>query len=277
MRNLYSSYPASQPGLYVAMLKNLLLFLITGYVLFFILAYFFTDKLIFFPPSPGYHDSDQVIKIPTANGAVIAAFYLPNKQAKYTLLISHGNAEDIGYMLPWLRALQQHGFAVFAYDYEGYGLSSGKSNEQNTYNDINAAYDYLTRKINIPANKIIAYGTSIGAAVTIDLASREPIAGIILQSPFTSALRVVTRVKIFPFDKYNNLKKITKITCPILFIHGTSDRIVAIWHGKKLYQTAQAPKQYLWVPGAGHNDLIYVAGTSYWQALDRFVRLLSEP
>jgi fermentation-respiration switch protein FrsA (DUF1100 family) len=227
--------------------------------------------MIFFPPRAGYQDADNIIKLLTQNGGIISSIYLPNKNAKYTLLISHGNAEDIGYMMPFLKELYNHNFSVFAYDYQGYGTSTGIASEQHTYQDINAAYNYLTKNLHIPAQHIIAYGTSVGAAVAIDLAARKPVAAVIAQSPFVTAFRVVTHIPILPFDKFNNLTKIEHINCPILIIHGTNDKIVPFWHGKKLYQKARDPKQYLWVTGAGHNDLIYVAGNSLWKAIDKFI------
>jgi len=238
-------------------------------------ALIFANKQMFFPPPPGYQDSSNIIKIAVANKATIAAIYLPNPQAKYTLLLSHGNAEDIGYLQPFLVQLHNHGFAVFAYDYQGYGHSTGTPTEAHCYQDIAAAYNYLTTKLKVPAAKIIGYGSSIGAAVTIDLATKQPLAGIIIQSPFTSAFRVVTHFPLLLFDKFNNLTKISHINCPLLVIHGTNDWIVPIWHGKKLFQKAKSPKQQLWIENAGHNNLIQVGGRRYWQAIQKFATKLS--
>ena len=253
------------------MLKNLIIYIILGYTFFILFAYFFANRMIFFPPRASYQDANNILKLHTQTGAIISAIYLNNKNAKYTLLISHGNAEDIGYMLPFLKELYQHNFSVFAYDYQGYGTSTGTPSEQHTYQDSNAAYEYLTKNLHIPANNIIAYGTSVGAAVAIDLATRKPVAAVIAQSPFVTAFRVLTHIPLLPFDKFNNLAKIDKINCPILIIHGTNDKIVPFWHGQKLYQKAREPKQYLWVTDAGHNDLIYVAGNTLWQAIAKFV------
>jgi len=256
------------------MLKNIIIILILAYFSLTLIAYFFSNKMIFLPPYPGYIDSDNILKIPIKNGAVISAIYLKNDHAKYTLLVSHGNAEDIGYMLPFLQQLYAHNFSVFAYDYQGYGTNTGTPTEQHAYEDVNAAYDYLINNLHISPKNIIAYGTSVGAAVAIDLATRKPVAGVIAQSPFVSAYRVVTHIPILPFDKFNNLAKIDHINCPILIMHGTRDFIVPFWHGKKLYHKAREPKQYLWVKGAGHNDFIDVAGDAFWQAINKFAENL---
>jgi fermentation-respiration switch protein FrsA (DUF1100 family) len=256
------------------MLKSIIIFIILAYLGITLLAYFFSNKMIFLPPYSGYTDAENILKITTQNGAKISAIYLKNANAKYTLLVSHGNAEDIGYLLPFLKELYAHNFSVFAYDYQGYGTSTGTPTEQHAYEDINAAYAYLVNNLHIPPKQIIAYGTSVGSAVTIDLASRKSVAGVIVQGPFVSAYRVVTHIPLLPFDKFNNLAKIDKINCSILIMHGTRDFIVPFWHGKKLYKKAKEPKQHLWVKGAGHNDFIDVAGDQFWQALDKFTESL---
>ena len=252
-------------------LLKLLFWLLIIYLGLHLYALIFADKQMFFPPPPGYKDSPNILKIKVADKAIIAAIYLPNTKAKYTILLSHGNAEDIGYMLPFLTEFNKHGFAIFAYDYQGYGLSTGTPTEKHCYQDVAAAYNYLTNTLKVPANRIIGYGNSIGAAVTIDLATKRPLAGVIAQSPFISAFRVVTHIPLLLFDKFNNLAKIGHIYCPLLIIHGTKDWIVPIWHGKKLFQHAKQPKYHLWIKNAGHNDLISVAGGKYWQALQKFV------
>ncbi|MCK4870988.1 MAG: alpha/beta hydrolase [Gammaproteobacteria bacterium] len=256
------------------MLKNIIVILLIVYAALNVVTWLASNRMIFLPPHPGYQDSNQIIKLHTKDGATISAIYLPNKKAKYTLLVSHGNAEDIGYMLPFLQQLHQHNFAVFAYDYEGYGTSTGKPTEKHTYQNINAAYKYLTTNLKIPANHIIAYGTSIGAAAAIDLASRKKVVAVIARSPFVSAFRVITHFKILPFDKFENIKKITKINCPVLFIHGTADNIVPIWHSKELYKKAKQPKSHYWVENAGHNNLISVAGNNFWQAIKQLEKTL---
>lgn len=242
------------------------------YIALLFLAYFISDSMIFLPPRAGYQNSPELTKLLTADGTSIFAYYLPNKNAKYTLLVSHGNAEDIGYMLPFLIEMRDHGFAVFAYDYHGYGLSGGKPTETNTYLDIDAAYAYLTQDLHIAPESIIVYGHSIGAAVTLDLAVRQPVAGVILQGAFVTAFRVMTRIPLFPFDKYNNLKKIKLLKSPLLMIHGGIDGIIPIWHGKKLYDEAVVPKEFYVVKNAGHNDVAVKASEEYWQTITNFIR-----
>lgn len=244
--------------------------IICGSILLF--AYFVSDHMIFLPPRSGYENPEDFLKLTTADGETIYAVYLPNKAAKYTLLVSHGNAEDIGYLSPLLQEMRSHGFAVFAYDYHGYGLSTGKPTERNTYLDIDAAYNYLTNSLGVLPKNIVVYGHSVGAAVALDLAVREPVGAVILQGAFVTAFRVMTRIPLIPFDKFDNLKKIKQLKCPLLIIHGTVDNIVPLWHGKKLYHAATVPKYFYQVENAGHNDIVMVGGKEYWRTIQNFVR-----
>lgn len=239
-------------------------------------AYFLSDRQIFQPQAASYADSREILKLDTGAGVGISALYLPNPKATYTILFSHGNAEDLGNIRWLLGELQQMGFSVFAYDYRGYGTSQGTPTEQNAYGDIDAAYHYLIQKLGISPNRIIIYGRSVGSGPSVDLASRVPAAGLVLESPFVTAFRVLTRVPIVPFDKFANIYKIQRVRCPVLVMHGTADAVIGFWHGEKLFAAANEPKRSLWVEGAGHNDVMEVAGDRYSQALREFVELVGD-
>jgi len=95
-------------------------------------GYFLSDRYIFLPRPSSYKDTPDFLKLTTEDGNKITALYLPNRSAKFTLLISHGNSEDLGDDRDWLEDLQKAGFNIFAYDYEGYGTSEGRPNEART-------------------------------------------------------------------------------------------------------------------------------------------------
>lgn len=236
-------------------------------------GYMFTDRIIFQPPHAGYKDSDETFKLTSADGARITAIFLPNQSARYTILFSHGNAEDLGTVIYKLQELHVLGFSVFGYDYRGYGTSEGQPSENAVYHDIDAAYEYVTATLKIPSDHVILYGWSLGGAVAADLASRRPVGGLILESTFVSAFRVVTVVPV-PFDQFNTLAKLDRISCPVLVIHGRADRVVKFWHGEKLYVNAREPKQFLWVENAGHGDVSLVAGEEYKQTLKNFAAVI---
>lgn len=241
------------------------------YVIFALFVFFRADSLIFLPPAASYSDSEDILKIPVTHTEKISAVHLFNPEATHTLLYIHGNAEDLGDIRPQLEALYNWGFSIFAYDYRGYGTSDGTPSEGNAYQDLAAAYGYLTQQLAVPPSQIIAYGRSIGGGSATELAVRYPIAGLVLESTFTSIFRVVVPFPVLPFDKFANLKKIRQINCPVLVMHGRADQIIPFDHGQTLYAAAPEPKAFLWIDNAGHNDFKPVAGERLRQALVSFL------
>lgn len=240
-------------------------------------AYFGSDRLMFLPPPASYQDKLPFLKLQTPNNQEITAVYLPDPQAKYTILYSHGNAEDLGDILPRLYQLRDLGVNIFAYDYQGYGTSQGKPTEKNAYEDINTAYEYLTENLKIPSNRIIVYGRSIGSGPSVDLASRQPVAGLIVESGFTTAFRVITKISLYPFDKFANIEKIPKVSVPVLILHGDADMIIPFAHGQELFNAViHNNKLSLWVKDAGHNDLLETAENNYIEKMQEFLQLLDQ-
>ncbi|HEV2987153.1 MAG TPA: alpha/beta hydrolase [Candidatus Angelobacter sp.] len=255
-------------------LNKMVVVFVLLYVALLIFAVFFSDRIIFQPHPSSYQDTPAVMKFTTASGSRISAFYLPNASAKFTLLVSHGNAEDLGDAQYWLDNLRRAGFAVFAFDYEGYGTSQGTPSEKHLYENEEAAYEYLVGKLGISPEHIIIFGKSVGSGPAVHIAMVRPVAALILQSPFVSAFRVLTRVPLLPFDRFTNYRNIVHVHSPVLIIHGTADGIIGVWHGQKLYDLANEPKSSFWVSGADHNDLESVAGANYFKTLQQFAQSL---
>lgn len=241
----------------------------------FVIAIFFADRAILRPQPPSYRDGSEIIKLKSRGGETISAKYYENPQADYTILFSHGNAEDIGMIEPFIWRLRDQGFNVLTYDYQGYGTSSGSPSEANSYADIDAAFAYLIAEKGLRPDRIILHGRSLGGGVAVDLAARENIAGLILESTFTTAFRVVTRYPILPFDKFESIKKIDNVKCPVLLIHGTNDWTIGFHHGKSLFAAANEPKYALWIEGAGHNNVFYTAEERYLKAVEDFAHTLN--
>jgi len=245
-----------------------------GYALLAAYAYFFSDRQLFFPDYGSPDKPVGFLEIPTDSGGKIAALYLPNPQANYTIWYFHGNAETLGDLETRMLDFQRNGYAVFSVEYPGYGLNSGAPSEAGIYEVTEIALKYAKETLGVKPETIIAYGRSLGGGPAVELAINEPIGGLILESAFTSAFRVVTGVRLLPFDKFDNLGKISAVQCPVLVIHGEDDLIVPHSHGVVLYAAIPNQKQKLWVRFAGHNDLLDWAGQSYWKALNEFTRSL---
>jgi len=253
---------------------SVLLILAAVYAIIFLAGIFLADSMMFVPGSPSYSDDRSVIKIPSANGSVISAQLLENPTSRYTILFSHGNAEDIGDLSWFLKEFYRHGFSVIAYDYSGYGTSSGKPSEQTVLDNAEAVFDYLTTKRSIAPERIIVWGRSIGSGPSSYLAAKHKVGGLVIESGFTSAFRVMTRIRLLPFDRFDNLQNLRHIKCPVLVIHGKQDEIIPFRHGLQLFEAARQPKINFWVDRSGHNDLLAIAGEAYWETARRFEQLV---
>ncbi|AFZ17843.1 alpha/beta hydrolase [Allocoleopsis franciscana] len=256
--------------------KRLIRSLIFIYTFFCLYVFFFADGKIFLPQPSSYADTRDILKVTTHDQIQLSAVYLPNPASQYTIVYIHGNAEDLGDIQPVLQSLQKIGFSVFAYDYRGYGTSQGKPSERHAYQDIEVVYNYLVRQLGVPPRRIIAFGRSVGGGSAVDLAARQPLAGLILESSFISAFRVILPFPILPFDKFPNLDKIKKVKCPVLIMHGKADEVIPFQHGQKLFAAAHEPKLSFWVDEASHNDLMWVAGEQYAANLRKFAQLVGQ-
>ncbi|HYC70559.1 MAG TPA: alpha/beta hydrolase [Opitutaceae bacterium] len=240
------------------------------YVIAAILGHFWSLRLIFPRPPPSYALGADHFQLTTPDGVKLAARHWANPAAKHTLLWFYGNGEDLGALEAYVTEWVRRGFAVMAVDYRGYGRSGGEPTEAAAYADAALALDWLKNEKGVPASRIVLMGYSLGSGPAVELATREKVAGLILIAPLVSAYRVMTNVPLLPGDKFVNVRKIPRIRCPVLILHGTVDRTVPFWHGKKLFELAPEPKRHLWVEGAGHGDLEDVAGERYWTAIRGF-------
>lgn len=250
-------------------LRRIMISLIEVYLVVLVLAWLFSDRLIFQPQPSSYREEGDFYRIGLPNGEKIGMLALTNPAAAYTVLYCHGNAEDLGDINPILREYRDRGFSVYALDYRGYGISDGKAGTDAACEDGEAALAHLVAR-GVPLDRIILHGRSIGTGIALHLAARNRIAGLILESPPVTAFRVRTVIPIAPFDKFRNNRRIREISCPLLVIHGMNDSVIPLWHGKKLYDLATVPKRCWWVPGADHNDLLITAEPGYWRQVTDF-------
>ncbi|KAH7427444.1 hypothetical protein KP509_10G044200 [Ceratopteris richardii] len=155
--------------------------------------------------------------------------YVHNANARLTLLHSHGNAADLGERYELFVELSAHLHVnLMGYDYAGYGQSTGKPSEYNTYADIEAAYECLERDYGAKQENVVLYGQSEGSGPRLDLATRLlQLGAIVLHSPILSGPRVMYPMKrTYWFDIYKNIGKIGHVSCTVLIMHGTNDDVV---------------------------------------------------
>ncbi|CAL5013119.1 unnamed protein product [Urochloa decumbens] len=197
-------------------------------------------------------------RVRTRRGSEIIAMYVRRPGASLTLLFSHGNAADLGQMYGIFVELSARLHVnLMGYDYSGYGQSSGKPSEANTYADIEAAYKCLVDVYGTREEDIVLYGQSVGSGPTLDLAVRlDHIRAVVLHSAILSGVRVMYSVKkTYWFDIYKNIDKIPHVKCPVLVIHGTQDDVVDWSHGKRLWELCQHKYEPLWIEGGDHGNL----------------------
>ncbi|MCF7687187.1 MAG: alpha/beta hydrolase [Cephaloticoccus sp.] len=255
---------------------SLLAMAVVAYGLLTSWAYFSSDRLIFHPEYGAVTQPKAAIKIPVPGSEPLTAVYLPNPTAQHTIWFFHGNAESLGDVEPWLREMHANGYAVFAVEYPGYGLSPGKPTEDSIYAANEVALVYLQQQLGVPNERIILLGRSLGGGPAVELAAHHAVAGLVLQSTFTTAFRVMTRWPIVPFDKFDNIGKLPLIRCPVLVMHGGDDRVVPFHHGESLFQAVKGPKEKFWIKLAGHNDFLQWAGPEYWVVLHQFTDHLDQ-
>ncbi|XP_050070716.1 alpha/beta hydrolase domain-containing protein 17B [Anopheles maculipalpis] len=210
----------------------------------------------------------------TSRGNKLSCIYVKcTPSAKYTLLFSHGNAVDLGQMSSFYLGLGLRiNCNIFSYDYSGYGMSGGKPSEKNLYADIEAAWHSLRTRFGVSPENIILYGQSIGTVPTVDLAARYEVGAVILHSPLMSGMRVAfpNTKRTWFFDVFPSIDKVSKISSPVLVIHGTEDEVIDFSHGLSIYEKCPKAVEPLWVEGAGHNDV-----ELYNQYLDRLKKFIA--
>ena len=256
------------------LLRSVALIVVINYVFLLFYACVMADKAMFPAPSPSYVDGPGIVKLALPDGTEVSCLTVRKPSTRH-IIYSHGNAVDLGIIGPQLDDMAlMTGISITCYDYPGYGTSTGNPSEESTCQALLAAYDHV-RGSGVPADKIIIWGRSIGTGPSVWLASRNPVGGLILETPFTSAFRVVTRVKILPFDRFPNIDRIQDVKCPVLVIHGTRDSVIPFSHGKTMFLAANEPKTFVEITGAGHNDLEWVGGSLYWDAIRVFLASLN--
>lgn len=237
--------------------KLVLYALLASYPLVAMTACFFADSIIFLPPGNPYSDAGNKRFASLGEGEkAVAIFHLESKPGYPTILWSHGNAENLESVRPLLQSLNEKGFGAISYDYPGYGMSGGMPTEEGCYRAIEKTYLHLTETLGCEPKDIILAGRSVGSGPTCWLAVEKEHRGVVLISPFLSAFRTVTRIPIFPFDRFPNLKRISKVKTPLLIVHGEEDQIIPFNDGKKLFELSPSTqKAFVPVPKAGHNNI----------------------
>jgi len=266
-----------------------------AYTVLLLLAWRFQDRLAFPAPRASLPDPKRVgvengerVELVSGDGTKLVGWYLApggtlRSPAPFpALLWFYGNGETVAAIWPVVREFQPPGTAVLVLDYPGYGGSGGRATEAALYAAADAAYTALAARPGVDPQRIYVYGRSLGSAVATYTAAHRPVAGLIVESPFTNAAamakhhygllpRFLLRLSL------DNVANVRRVHCPILLFHGDADRLVPTAMGMAVAAAAAGPVEVVLIHGAGHNDTYDIGGRAYrdkmWQFIGRTVGL----
>jgi len=219
------------------------------------------------------------------DGAQLHAWFFPgaasDARGEFVFLFCHGNGGNLTSRPGYYRAILATGAGLLTFDYRGYGRSAGHPNEAGTYEDAFAAYDWLRAK-GIPAARIIVWGESLGGGIASKVAAEKEVAGLVLQSTFTSIPDV--GAELFPFlpvkllatIHYNTRERLPEIHCPLVVMHSRDDELVPFSHGEANYAAAGGRKAFVELVG-GHNDALLADESRYIAGANEILKMLIDP
>jgi len=241
---------------------SLLLGLIT-YLIVLTYIYLYQRNLLYHPLDNGYQEDKinfdyKEIFIQNKEGIKLKA-WLHQKDLinKKTIIFFHGNAGNLRNRNYKLNELSKFDVNFLIVAYRGFSGNQGKPSEQGLYEDARSTLNWLKIK-GVKEKNLILYGESLGTAVAIEIAQNKDLAGIILESPFTSMVELAQ--KYYPFipvkfllkDKYETIKKLPNINSPLLVLHGKLDSIVPFSMGEELFKKANKPKFKYFIDNDDH-------------------------
>jgi uncharacterized protein len=235
---------------------------------------FFPEKR--FPATPtAFGLPFEEVRLHTADGVTLGAWWIPAKHPRGTLVFAHGNAGNIAYRIDKAAFFRELGLSILLFDYRGYGTSGGNPTEDGTYRDMDAAVEHVRSARGFSTGKTLFWGESIGAAVAVEAVTRHPCGGLVLESGFTSlpamAKAVYPRVPGFLVRmRYDSLARIPAVKAPKLILHGPVDDIVPYAMGRSLFDAATGSRRFADLRG-GHNDGGILASPEAQEALREFL------
>jgi pimeloyl-ACP methyl ester carboxylesterase len=215
----------------------------------------------------------------TEDGVKLHGWLIPGDSEKPLVVLFHGNAANITHRIDQIACLHSLVFPVFIFDYRGFGESEGRAlHEEDLYRDARGALDYLGVR-GWQTSRLIYLGSSMGAAVALQMGVERPPSGVVLESPFTSLREIARHMTPITYalvgwwgigSAFDNLGKIGNLNSPLLILHGDQDNKVPLEMSRQLFAAARDPKTLVVINGAGHSDLFFVGGETYKLAIQSF-------
>ena len=267
-------------------LATILTIAISIYALLALMLYLFQDRMVFLSNLPGreltasprdiglvYED----VSLTTSDNERLHGWYIPAENSRGVVLFFHGNAGNISHRLDSIRIFHEIGLSTLIIDYRGYGQSTGKTNEQGTYLDAQASWDYLVNRRGISPDRIVIFGRSLGGAIGAWLGAHTTPAGVIIESCFSSGVDMARR--LYPFLPAHLLTRLrypvvdyaSQLSSPVLVIHSKDDEIIPFSMGQAIYAAVSQQKEFLQLRG-DHNNGFLISYEDYVAALKDFIQ-----
>lgn len=253
------------------------------------------DRLFYHPDDFVYRTPDQdgyayeTVDFASADGTRLSGWFIPAKgEALGTVLHFHGNAQNMSAHYSFVSWLPAQGFNLFLFDYRGYGASEGDPSREGVFQDAVAALRHVKARDDIDQDRLIVFGQSLGGALALAAVAAEKPAGLrglATDSAFSSYKRVAADhagvlkplAYVLVGNRYGPQKRVAEIApIPLLFIHGTADRVVPYSHARQLHETASEPKELWTIEGGGHTCALGENAETYIPLLRaRFIEWVS--
>ncbi|MCA1374561.1 MULTISPECIES: alpha/beta fold hydrolase [Bradyrhizobium] len=210
------------------------------------------------PDAAGLPEAQEHV-LTTSDGEQVIVWHVPAKPGRSVILYFHGNGDFLAGRVGRFKAMTADGTGLVALSYRGYGGSSGMPSEQGLLRDAAAAYAFTTARY--AAERIVAWGFSLGTGVAVALASEHRVGKLILEAPYTSTADIAASsfrfvpVRLLMRDPFHSDQRMSRVTVPLLIMHGTNDLVISIVFGERLFALAREPKRFVRIEGGGHDDL----------------------
>jgi uncharacterized protein len=250
----------------MAVLKWIVIVVAAIYLVGLTLLYFRQREMLFpippvgrtAPAAAGLPQAEEDV-LTTTDGEKVIIWHVPPKSGRPVVLFFPGNGDFLAGRVGRFRAITSDGTGLIALSYRGYAGSTGSPSEEGLLRDAAAAYAFTAQRYS--PDRIVAWGFSLGTGVAVAIASEHPVVKLILEAPYTSTVDVAASlfwfvpVRLLMRDPFHSDRRITNVTAPLLIMHGENDQAIPILFGERLFALAHEPKQFVRLPGGGHDNL----------------------
>ena len=250
------------------------------------LVRYYEPQLAFFP-NKGEDATPAVYGVPfapmtatTADGERIRVWHLPHAAPRAQVVYFHGNGGNLSLWAELLVPIARHNLDVIAFDYRGYGVSSGSPTEQGLYRDVDAVLELAHGRLRRAGVPLVYWGRSLGTTMAAYASTRRPPHGVILEAGFPSMRAVVRSNPIFAvlswFASYEfpTARYMAQSRVPALLLHGDADRVIPYELGRELHDAIPGEKRFVTIKGGDHNDALPRDADTYWRAVEEFIASL---